>query len=104
MSGHRNFNELLAKMSPERCARIKNEADNLHRDYVLAQIRQQVGFTQAQVAQRLGVSQPTYAECERGSNMRIGTLQKIVAALGGELSFRVVIDGCDYKLQMPQSV
>jgi len=104
MSGHRNFNELLAKMSPERRARIKSEADNLHRDYVLSQIRQQVGFTQAQVAQRLGVSQPTYAECERGSNMRIGTLQKIVAALGGELSFRVAIDGCDYNLQMPQPV
>jgi len=90
-------------MSPERRARIKNEADNLHRDYVLAQIRQQVGFTQAQVAQRLGISQPTYAECERGSNMRIGTLQKIVAALGGELSFRVAIDGCDYNLQMPHA-
>ena len=77
MSGHRNFNELLAKMSPERRARIKAEADDLHREYVLSQIRQQVGFTQADVAERLGVSQPTYAECERGSNMRIGTLQKI---------------------------
>lgn len=102
MSGHRNFNELLSKMSPERRARVKREADDLHRDYVLSQIRQQVGFTQAEVAQRLGVSQPTYAECERGRNMRIGTLQKIVAVLGGELSFRVAIDGCDYNLQIPQ--
>ena len=102
MSGHRNFKELLLKMSPERRTRIKNEADDLHREYVLSQIRQQVGFTQADVAQRLGISQPTYAECERGSNMRVGTLQKIVAALGGELSFRVVIDGCDYNLQMPR--
>lgn len=80
MSGHRNFKELVAKMSPERRARIQAEADELHREYVLSQIRQQVGFTQADVAERLGVSQPTYAECERGNNMRIGTLQKIVAA------------------------
>ena len=101
MSGHRNFNELLTKMSTERRSRIRKEADTLHRDYVLAQIRQQVGITQAEVAQRLGVSQPTYAECERGSNMRIGTLQKIVAALGGELSFHVAIDGRDYNLQIP---
>ena len=70
MSGHRNFKELVAKMSPERRARVKAEADELHREYVLSQIRQQVGFTQADVAERLGVSQPTYAECERGSNMR----------------------------------
>ena len=102
MSGHRNFNELLSKMSQERRARVKAEADELHREYVLSQIRQQVGFTQADVAERLGVSQPTYAECERGSNMRIGTLQKIVAALGGELSFHVLIGGRDYNLQMPQ--
>jgi len=100
MSGHRNFNELLAKMSPERRARIKNEADNLHRDYVLAQIRQEVGFTQAQVAQRLGISQPTYAEYERGNNMRIGTLQKIVAALGGELLLQVKLNGDNFKLYM----
>ena len=52
MSGHRNFNELLAKMSPERRARVKAEADDLHREYVLSQIRQQVGFTQADVAER----------------------------------------------------
>ena len=104
MSGHRNFNELLAKMSPERRERVTAEADRLHRGYVLAQIRQKVGFTQAQVANRLGVSQPTYAECEHASNMRIGTLQKIVAALGGELSFRVAIDGHDYSLRMPAPV
>ena len=101
MSRHRNFNELLSKMSPERRARVKAEADDLHREYVLSQIRQQIGFTQADVAERLGVSRPPYAECEHGSYMRIGTLQKIAATLGGELSFHVLIDGRDYNLQMP---
>lgn len=96
--GHRNFNELLEKMSPERRARIKSEADDLHREYVLSQIRQQVGFTQADVAERLGVSQPTYAEFERGNNMRIGTLRKIVTALGGELTLQVSISGREYNL------
>ena len=38
MSGHRNFNELLTKMSPERRARVKAEADDLHREYVLSQL------------------------------------------------------------------
>lgn len=98
MSGHRNFNELLAKMSPERRVRVKAEADDLHREYVLSQIRQQVGFTQADVAERLGVSQPTYAEFERGNNMRIGTLRKIVTALGGELTLQVSISGREYNL------
>ena len=70
----------------------------------LKEFRKANALTQADVAERLGVSQPTYAECERGSNMRIGTLQKIVTALGGELSFHVLIGGRDYNLQMPQSV
>jgi len=36
--------------------------------------------------------------------MRIGTLQKIVTALGGELSLHVLIADRDYNLQMPQPV
>ena len=35
MSGHRNFKELVAKMSPERRARVKAETDDLHRAYNL---------------------------------------------------------------------
>lgn len=31
-------------------------------------------------------------------------LQKVVTALGGELSFPVLIGGRDYNLQMPQPV
>jgi DNA-binding XRE family transcriptional regulator len=100
MGRHHNFNELRAKMSPERLSRIKTEADALHRDYVLSQIRRQVGFTQMEVAKRLGISQPTYPEFERGSNMRIGTLQKIVAALGGELLLQVKLNGVNFDLQM----
>ena len=97
----RHFNELRSRMTAERRARNEAAAREMNREYVLSQIRQQVGFTQADVAERLGVSQPTYAECEHGSNMRIGTLQKIVTALGGELSFHVLIGGRDYNLQMP---
>ena len=100
MSRHHNFNELRAKMSPERQSRIKTEADALHRDYVLSQIRRQVGFTQMEVAKRLGISQPTYAECERGSNMRIGSMQKIAFALGGCLSVGIKIKNQKFPLAL----
>lgn len=87
-------------MSPERQSRIKTEADALHRDYVLSQIRRQVGFTQMEVAKRLGISQPTYAEYERGSNMRIGTMQKIASALGGCLSVEIKIKNQKFPLAL----
>ena len=97
MSGHRNFNELRARMSPERRAANKAAAE-MHREYVLAQIRREVGVTQTDMADRLGVAQPTYATQERNDNMRIGTLRRIVSALGGVLKMQVEIDGRDYPL------
>ena len=98
MSGHHNFNELRARMSPERRAANAAAAAELHREYVLAQIRREVGVTQTDMADRLGVSQPTYATQERNDNMRIGTLRRIVGALGGVLKMQVEIDGRDYPL------
>ena len=98
MSGHRNFNELRARMSPERRAANEAAAAEMHREYVLAQIRREVGVTQADMADRLGVAQPTHATQERNDNMRIGTLRRIVGALGGVLKMQVEIDGRDYPL------
>ena len=104
MSGHHPWSELRAKMSPERQARIKAEADKMHREYTLAEIRRQAGFTQCQMAEKLNVSQPAYAGFESSDNMRLGTLQKIVTALGGELSLRVLIGGYEYDLQKSPQV
>lgn len=50
MSGHHPWAELRTKMSPERQARIKAEADKMHREYTLSEIRRQAGFTQCQMA------------------------------------------------------
>lgn len=99
MSRHHPWSELRAKMSSERQARIKAEADKMHREYTLLEIRRQAGFTQCQMAAKLNVSQPAYAGFESSDNMRLGTLQKIVTALGGELSLRVLIGGYEYDLQ-----
>ena len=102
MSGHRNFEELRRKFSPERRARLDDEVREMQREYAISQIRKKAGFTQVEMAERLSISQPTYAEYEKGGNMRIGTLQKIVAALGGVLKFEVELDGRDYPLHMSQ--
>ena len=98
MSGHRSFSALRGRMSPERRAANEAAAAEMNREYVLAQIRREVGLTQTQVAERLDVSQPTYAVFERNDNLRIGTLRKIVNALGGVLKLQVEIDGREYPL------
>ena len=98
MSGHHPFNNLRAQMSADRRARNDAAAEAMNRDYVLSQIRREIGLTQADMAARLDVSQPTYSACEKSDNMRIGTLRRIVEAMGGVLSFHVEIGGKDYSL------
>ena len=99
MSGHRSFNSLREKMSPERRAANETAASDMNREYVLSQIRRELGVTQAEVADRLHIAQPTYAAFEKSDNLRIGTLQKIVSALGGILKLQIEIGGKDYPLQ-----
>jgi hypothetical protein len=44
--------------------------------------REHLGLTQAEVADRLGVSQPAYAQQEASTRMRKSTREKVAAALG----------------------
>jgi transcriptional regulator with XRE-family HTH domain len=53
---------------------------------LLAQARREAGLTQAQLAGRLGISQPAVAQLERyASNPRISTLERALRATGAEL-------------------
>ena len=55
------------------------------------------------MAEKLNVSQPAYASFEKGGNLRVGTLQKIASALGGELSLQVKLNGNDFKIEIKDS-
>ena len=103
MSERHSFNRLREKMSPERRAANAAAASEMNREYVIAQIRRELGITQVEVADRLHIAQPTYAAFERNGNLRIGTLQKIVSALGGVLKLQVEIGGKDYPLQFSRA-
>lgn len=98
MSGHHSFNKLRERMTPERRAANAAAAADMNREYVLAQIRREMGITQTAMAERLEVAQPTYAAFERGDNLRVGTLRRIVNALGGVLKIEVQIDGRAFPL------
>lgn len=60
----------------------------------LAALRTQRGLTQAQLAERLGVSQPHIAKLEAGraKNIELHTLCRWATALGAKLTVDVVSD------------
>lgn len=52
--------------------------------------REHLGLTQTEVAERLGISQPAYAQQENSERLRKASREKIAAALGitpGQLDF-----------------
>ena len=57
----------------------------------LAQLREQGGFTQTEVAALMGVSQPVVARIEAGAhaNMKLGTLIRFASAVGGTVKLNI---------------
>jgi DNA-binding XRE family transcriptional regulator len=55
------------------------------RALLLSEIRERAGKSQRQVAEVLGIKQPSLSKLEKQSDMQISTLRRIVNALSGEL-------------------
>jgi len=94
----RNFKKLEAQMAPERRARAKIKAKEIMADMLLAEIRKQMGLTQEQLAKTLNIRQPTLSKIESQADMQIGTLSRIIEALGGELELIAHLPGGDVRL------
>ena len=57
----------------------------------IVKLREKLGLTQTELAQRIGVSQPFIARLENdaAANLSLETLVKIVDALHGEIEIRI---------------
>lgn len=89
MASHKKFSQLVDKMTPDRRARSDARVKQIHREMLLAELRRHSGLTQEELAERLGISQPSLSKMESQEDMQIGTLQKIVGSLGGSLELVV---------------
>jgi DNA-binding XRE family transcriptional regulator len=58
-------------------------------EVVLRELRAALGFTQEQLANRLGVQQAAVSRLERRPDMTLSSLRRYVEALGGELEINV---------------
>lgn len=86
----RTLEELLEQEKPEVVALAKEKAAGLLLGIRLAELRKQAKFTQSEIAEVLGVKQPTVASMEReGQDILLSSLKKYVEAMGGKLSLDV---------------
>ena len=87
--------EIMASLPQERQARIKARAAEMLREIEgLKALRKLAERSQEQIAQSLGVKQPSVLKIERQTDLYLSTLRRFVEAAGGTLELRVELPGC----------
>jgi plasmid maintenance system antidote protein VapI len=82
----KSFDELVRGTTTEKTRRrAAARTPALLGELLLSEIRELAGKSQRQVADVLGIKQPSLSKLEKQSDMQISTLRRIVNALGGEL-------------------
>jgi DNA-binding XRE family transcriptional regulator len=76
--------ELRRRRSPNR-ERVDAIKRTVELEIALRDLRERRGVTQEHVAAHLGTSRPNVSRIEGEDDVRVSTLQRYVAALGGEL-------------------
>ncbi|XID75160.1 helix-turn-helix domain-containing protein [Alkanindiges sp. WGS2144] len=86
----KTLKELLATRSPESQARIQELAEALLLENQLYLIREELEISQKELAESLGIKQPSLSAIEnRGNDLKISTMKKYVEAMGGKLRIDV---------------
>lgn len=82
--------QLLNKLTPEDRAEVERNAEALILDYKIQQIREELELSQQQLADAMGIKQPTLSEIEsRGIDIKLSTLKRYVETMGGKLRIDV---------------
>src|ERR1051326_3649454 len=86
----RNFSELEGKMSPESRERVAVRVKETLKNLSLDQLRAARELTQEHLAELLHIKQASVSKMERRTDMYIGTLAKVIEAMGGQLEIRAI--------------
>src|SRR2546422_4299076 len=82
----KSFDDLVKRTTTKKTqAKAARRTQELLAELLLSEVRQLAGKSQQEVAQSLGIKQPSLSKLEKQADMQISTLRKIIGALGGEL-------------------
>ena len=85
MAGHTPWANLRDKMTPEQRLRVAERVTDMKIGMLIAELREEQGMTQQEVADKLGISQPGISQMEAGEEIQLNTLRKLIGAMGGEV-------------------
>jgi DNA-binding XRE family transcriptional regulator len=95
----KTLEQILADEKPEVVKQAKQKAGEILLNIHLAELRDRVKMTQGDIANTLGVKQPTVSDMEKqGRDLRLSSLKRYVEATGGTLRIEVELpDGTHYR-------
>jgi transcriptional regulator with XRE-family HTH domain len=92
--GSKTWDDLKRKQFTEdERERIRFEAAIELAELRLGELRQKLGVTQAELAERMEAAQPHLSKIENSEDFYLSTLKRYIQALGGRLELRAVFDG-----------
>ncbi len=76
----------LATLPEDEQREIAAESDRLREEiHSLGEVRRAMAFTQAQLADAMGIKQSSVAQMEQRADLLLSTLRRYVEAMGGEM-------------------
>ena len=84
----KKFQNLRDNMSQERRDKVASMANKMLAEMPIHSLRDALQFTQAQLAEELGVKQGSISKMERRPDHLVSTLRRFVEAMGGELELK----------------
>jgi DNA-binding XRE family transcriptional regulator len=82
--------EELSALPPERQEAIAARSAQIRLEEItLRHLREKLGLSQSELAERLDVQQPAISKLERRQNLELNTLRSVVNALGGTIEIIV---------------
>lgn len=98
----RTLTQILAQENPDVVANAEAQAADILLNIHLAELREKVCKTQNDMAQALGVKQPTVAGMEKpGRDIKLSSLKRYVEAAGGKLRLDIELpDGSHYDFSL----
>lgn len=83
--GHHAYQKLRDRLTPEQRAQARAEAGQMMAEMLLSELRKFVGMTQEQLAEKLGITQPSLSKLENQNDMLVDTMRRLIEAMGGEM-------------------
>ncbi|MAR71623.1 MULTISPECIES: helix-turn-helix domain-containing protein [unclassified Halomonas] len=89
---------LISREDPALVERARKKADAMLLELRIADIRKLAEMTQREMADALGVKQPTIAGLEKGGqDVRLSSIKRYVEAIGGKVSLTIELaDGSQH--------